>query len=235
VCGDGKCDKDGGETASNCAKDCGLPSPVCGDGKCEGSENSSNCAKDCGAGAVCGNGKCEPGETAAKCPKDCGGGGGGALSCVGKCGKYDEASKCQCDSECEKYMDCCNDLKKVCPDGGGGGGTPAGSGMDCWKKQCTSEVSSCKADTGCGGVWLYLEVSDCAEKAGCKDQTCAQQKCASQLAACQKDTKCQSFSTCLSKCAQGNQQCQAQCMQTTGGAKFTALGTCVQSKCAAGG
>ncbi len=45
--------------------------PVCGNGACEPGESASNCAADCGGGSVCGNGACEPDETPSSCPADC--------------------------------------------------------------------------------------------------------------------------------------------------------------------
>jgi hypothetical protein len=66
----------------------------CGDSQCTGSESASNCALDCaGGGATTNNGG----------------------SCKGLCGKYDKSWKCQCDSQCDQFNDCCADIKTVCP------------------------------------------------------------------------------------------------------------------------
>lgn len=48
-CGDGVCDPDVGETASNCPDDC-TGQPYCGDGKCDSAsgENEATCSEDCG-------------------------------------------------------------------------------------------------------------------------------------------------------------------------------------------
>ncbi|MEK6942802.1 MAG: hypothetical protein AABX00_01940 [Nanoarchaeota archaeon] len=35
-------------------------------------------------------------------------------SCAGRCGNYDSAKSCQCDSACANYGDCCSDKKTVC-------------------------------------------------------------------------------------------------------------------------
>ena len=35
-------------------------------------------------------------------------------SCFGRCGKYDSKKKCQCDTSCTKYGDCCADKKQLC-------------------------------------------------------------------------------------------------------------------------
>ena len=35
-------------------------------------------------------------------------------SCKGRCQQYSSTEKCQCDSSCEKYNDCCSDKKSVC-------------------------------------------------------------------------------------------------------------------------
>jgi hypothetical protein len=45
-CGDGTCDRMGGETATTCAADCHQ---VCGDLVCEGTETGENCPGDCNA------------------------------------------------------------------------------------------------------------------------------------------------------------------------------------------
>ncbi|MEQ9503034.1 MAG: discoidin domain-containing protein [Deltaproteobacteria bacterium] len=47
VCGDGTCN--GAEDSSSCPTDCGPPPPVCGDGTCNGAEDSASCPADCGA------------------------------------------------------------------------------------------------------------------------------------------------------------------------------------------
>ncbi len=35
-------------------------------------------------------------------------------SCTGRCSKFDGSAKCQCDSQCASYKDCCPDIKLVC-------------------------------------------------------------------------------------------------------------------------
>jgi cysteine-rich repeat protein len=64
VCGDGTCN--GQETCSTCSQDCGACAPTCGDGTCNGAETCSTCSGDCGVcpapTPVCGNGIKETGE-----------------------------------------------------------------------------------------------------------------------------------------------------------------------------
>ncbi len=86
ACGNGKCDTDPGESATNCPQDCG------------------------GGSAYCGNGKCEPGETATTCPGDCQTAG---HFCDSTCGSGNglpngDPAQCFCDAECAQYGDCCN-------------------------------------------------------------------------------------------------------------------------------
>ncbi len=84
VCGNGVCET--GETASNCAKDCGTSAKtckgLCGKAGIGGCYCDTVCAKNgdccpdyntyCGTtSSVCPNGTCEAGETAANCPADC--------------------------------------------------------------------------------------------------------------------------------------------------------------------
>ncbi len=67
------CQKSGDGTSLNllqCANTACASAPVCGDGKCTGSE-ATTCPQDCATGPVCGNGICESGETNAMCPSDC--------------------------------------------------------------------------------------------------------------------------------------------------------------------
>lgn len=112
VCGDGVCDRDGGESFLSCAGDCPsscgdaycdpaketvISCPVdckavCGDGRCDAPvETPASCPKDC---AVCGNGKCEPpAETVATCPKDC------ATCGNGKCDAGETAKTCPDDCQ----------------------------------------------------------------------------------------------------------------------------------------
>jgi hypothetical protein len=50
------------------------PKPVCGDGKCNGTENHDTCESDCPPPPpppVCGDRKCEGGENYQNCPNDC--------------------------------------------------------------------------------------------------------------------------------------------------------------------
>ena len=71
VCGDGECNGD--ETCETCPEDCGACAPVCGDGECNGDETCETCPEDCGACApVCGDGECNGDETCETCPEDCG-------------------------------------------------------------------------------------------------------------------------------------------------------------------
>ena len=50
------------------------PKPVCGDGKCNGTESHDTCESDCPPPPpppVCGDNRCEGGETYQTCPNDC--------------------------------------------------------------------------------------------------------------------------------------------------------------------
>ncbi len=125
TCGDGFCNRVGGENCANCGADCGCRGgaacvnkacqapAVCGDGVCvPGVEDCANCGADCGCPgglacvnhacsvAACGNGVCDflDGENCASCAADCGCPGG---TCVnggcqsGTCGD----GVCQLDHE----------------------------------------------------------------------------------------------------------------------------------------
>lgn len=50
------------------------PKPVCGDGKCNGTESHDTCESDCPPPPpppICGDNRCEGGETYQSCPSDC--------------------------------------------------------------------------------------------------------------------------------------------------------------------
>ena len=93
-CTTDKCSKPGGTCSHTALKGC--TEPYCGDGKCQkDKENCATCVKDCGKCVGCG---ANP-----------------AATCMGKCGKYTSGAKCQCDSACKSFNDCCGDLGKCCP------------------------------------------------------------------------------------------------------------------------
>lgn len=50
-----------------------LPTPICGDGMCNGGDTTCNCPGDCGM-EICGNGSCcgQANEACSNCPQDCG-------------------------------------------------------------------------------------------------------------------------------------------------------------------
>jgi hypothetical protein len=104
-CGDGYCDRNGGENGCNCPQDC----QSCGDGICDfcqgvGPENFLNCSTDCGA---CGDGICGTppsgggvtnGEGSCSCPQDCGSAGycsGSGGSCPSSCFEAGDCAPCQ--------------------------------------------------------------------------------------------------------------------------------------------
>jgi hypothetical protein len=124
-----------------------LPSPVCGDGTCAGSEVGA-CTADCGGGgqaAVCGNNSCENGESTATCPSDCpaqsqcGNGTCDAGETTGNC-PGDCPAQGNCPAEPLECFLCATGFP-ICPSGhdmnscfacilGGGGGTCAGGFPD---------------------------------------------------------------------------------------------------------
>jgi hypothetical protein len=77
---------------------------------------------------------------------------GGAGSCTGMCGVYDDMASCQCDFECFDYGDCCEDVCPQC------------DGMDSVScPSCTGncgvydESASCQCDDQC------VDYGDCCE------------------------------------------------------------------------
>jgi hypothetical protein len=109
----------------------GVSTPVCGDGKCNGSESSANCCIDCGCASgqmcmgnscvatpACGDGTCNGSETQATCCQDCGCASGQACksgSCVavdvcgdGTCGATENPNNCCDDCGCNNGSSCVN-------------------------------------------------------------------------------------------------------------------------------
>ena len=95
-------------------------------------------------------------------------GGAPAGSCVGKCGAYDAAASCQCNSACAAAGNCCGDYAAVCAGPDDAGATDAGpadagpsdsvAGTSCVGK-CGKYVSGavCQCDSGCA------QYDDCCE------------------------------------------------------------------------
>ena len=109
--------------AFNCAAGCG-----------DNQSCATACVQKAGSGATalqsvrtCAQSNCSGATTGCKSDSECTGGKkcvdgtctGGTVSgsCKDKCGKFDAAATCQCDSSCSdpQYNDCCPDLATVCP------------------------------------------------------------------------------------------------------------------------
>ena len=99
-CGDGECDKPGGECQS-CGQDC--EDNCCGDDECDDWEDCKTCPEDCGMCLDCPNGLCEDLEDCTSCPEDCG-------PCT-ECGD----DKCEEGEDCHTCPDDCGECESVCP------------------------------------------------------------------------------------------------------------------------
>lgn len=139
TCGDNKCS--GGETATSCPLDCGVPPPpaVCGNNVCEATESCSSCSADCGVcppPAGCNNdGICNAGENCNNC-SDCPGKTDGKPSTRYCCG-LNSCSTTQCGANaCTPVPVCGNlllDYNEECDDGN----LNSGDGCDAF---CKTEV-----------------------------------------------------------------------------------------------
>lgn len=150
ICGDGKCE--GTETKYNCPADCGPAGPVCGDGKCEGSETPNNCPADCKApDVVCGDGNCQAPETSESCPPDCD--ITGAVCGDGKCEAPETPSSCPPDCNPGNLPDCGNgyceqgETPSKCPGDCGGANPP-----ECGNGYCEVGENATVCTQDCGGV-----------------------------------------------------------------------------------
>ncbi len=131
--------------------------------------------------------------------------GGGPLSCVGKCGKYDKDAKCQCDSGCVTFKDCCDDYLALCKK------PECKVDKDCDDKNvCTTstcEKGACKhnpvADGGkCGGDGTGCKTAGKCEKGKCNAPNKPKGSKCDDGNLCTKDDYCQSWGSCtgVQKC-----------------------------------
>jgi len=224
ACGDGKCQKDLGESCQTCAPDCGTCPAVCGNGACEPGEDCKACAKDCGQCSTCGDGKCDPsaGESCKTCAGDCG-------VCPAVCGNgnCEAGESCKtCDKDCgacpscgdqfcaanESCETCAQDCGKCAPTCGNG---QCGAGETC--SNCPKDCGGCgfcgdkNCDTGKGETCKTCG-ADCgacsngcteAQAPGCTD--CACEKCV-----CDKDAFCCQTAwdgICVQECVECGQKC----------------------------
>jgi formylglycine-generating enzyme required for sulfatase activity len=172
VCGNKTCEA--GETASNCAVDCGGgKDAVCGNGKCESGETKTSCPDDCKdvANTVCGNNNCEPGENNDSCPADC------PLESV-----------CTKDEECGTNSNAC--LKNICS-AGKCDVKQATAGLECDDGNLCTTGEACKEGLCTGG-----KEPDCDDGNACTVDECesANGTCANTPAP--DDTKCDDDNPC---------------------------------------
>ena len=158
ACGNGKCEREAGETSTTCPSDCCK----CGDGEvdkpnCETAgcgETAQTCPTDC---LPCGDNKCEAGESPKTCFRDCCGSCGDGKCLGGACGENNKADPAtHCPQDC--VTPCGN---AICDPGE----NPQNCPEDCKKKGCGNFVCDFPDDTpqSCPG--------DCL--APCGDGTCA--------------------------------------------------------------
>lgn len=235
-CGNAKCEP--GETYVSCAKDCPTPPPPtdaltkCVADKCKTSYaacvTNDGCAKalSCvGAGGnmqTCaqqaGNGTQQLlalGQCAYQngCLTDTG--GGTTDSCKGKCGQFTPNAKCQCNTMCKQFGNCCTDYDAQC------GGSPVGGsctgkcgqftpGAAC---QCNAECTTFKNCCGdfdkvCGTTPTPAPVcGDGVCTAPTESSTTCPKDCGAPPAkACKSKADCLDSEICCGK-ADGTQVC----------------------------
>ncbi len=217
---DNNCDDEIDNTA--CQPSCNG-GKVCGDDGCGGS------CGECPEGSTCFSGQCEQGVEP------------GGDTCLGKCGgAYDPNASCQCDQNCGKVGDCCDDFCDNCSalypqacecvpncvtddgaakecggDGCGGvcGTCPEGSACDAQGScGCTDEATtSCGAD---GNVYWYDSCGNQGElKTDCADAGCSGGLCTGCEPSCAEGQQC------------GDDGCGGSCGECGGGA------SCVEGLC----
>ncbi len=151
-------------------------------------------------------------------------GGGGSMSCAGRCGKYDSKAACQCDSICEGEGDCCPDYKQLCTckvdaDCAVSGDKCSVSvcvagACDSTTKQCDDandcSIDSCEAATG-NCVHKPEPEGDACADGSCKKGTCAAGKCANVKPVddggfCSDSDQCTSADKCASGACVGTKK-----------------------------
>ena len=161
------------------------------------------------------------------------GGGEDPGTCNGYCGKYfGSSAKCQCDSSCKQYKDCCSDFDQYCPNGAADAGSSSGSsssssggtdaGSSSGSSSSSSGGSSSGTDAGSGTS------TSCVGKCGKYQGTSAPCQCDAQCA--QYGDCCKDFTTVCAgqgapKCGdnkiEGNEQCDGSSLD---GMKCVGLG-----------
>jgi poly(U)-specific endoribonuclease len=86
-------------------------------------------------------------------------------SCKGKCSSFDPLGLCQCDPNCMKYGDCCDDYAAVCK---------SPEILACLKSKCAADMDKCTPDPKCAtaaqclaACWVDVMCSEkCLKNAG---------------------------------------------------------------------
>lgn len=115
----------------------------------------------------------------------------GPLSCVGKCGKYDAAAKCQCDTACKAEGDCCADYETQCNKCGDGQCVAPETEANC-PADCKGGAGGC-GDGKCEGDEKTTCPSDCGDISGSCADKCGKFE---QGASCQCDEQCTQYKDC---------------------------------------
>lgn len=144
-----RCGEAASDSACGCTPECTQDDPCCDD-------YEALCVET----GECGDGTCDPGEEA-ECEEDCG--EPPVASCEGRCGEYKKGAPCQCDDECWKFEDCCDDLGEVCT-----GGPICGDG-DCEQGEtevsCPSDCAEVEGPLAC--VFDNCDMDGCDAVPGC--------------------------------------------------------------------
>ena len=157
VCGDGFCDKNGGETYATCAEDCPDISYYCGDGTCNNGETCGDCEQDCGTCMsnmeYCGDNTCNNGEDCNSCSQDC-----GSCSVSEYCG----------DGSCNNGEDC-NSCSQDCGSCSGGGGYDPCPGGWMGYSGCEYPPPSCQEGAHWTGAECACDSGKISEVGNCRD------------------------------------------------------------------
>ena len=190
-----------------CDGECG----VCPEGQlCNWENQCEECAADCGD-AVCGDDGC--GGSCGECPEglSCAGGACAQLNtCENRCDNYEGDAECQCDSACEEFGDCCEDICNFCPEMEQCGGCTA----DCTDKSCLDD-DGCGGICGCEGELQCCGDGTCKADCGgdcvpdCNGKSCAADNGCGVVCGCDVGLQCCEDGACLAECA-GGDPCAAQ-------------------------
>ncbi|MCB9740284.1 MAG: hypothetical protein H6747_13570 [Deltaproteobacteria bacterium] len=121
-------------------------------------------------------------------------------SCLDRCGDYDSAAACQCDSSCESYDDCCADYAKLCKKPDCETDADCDDKNACTKDSCVDKTSCKYEDANEGGACddgRECTTDDKCEQGDCEGTPKAAGTACNDGSVCTTDDKCSALGNCF--------------------------------------